>query len=95
LARSAFAHEGAILRLLFAPGSQSLVTTGDDRQVKLWDVMALSERLVLERQPDWAPAIALSPDGERLAVGRLDGSLMVYRTGTGERVGSALLGRSR
>jgi WD40 repeat protein/mono/diheme cytochrome c family protein len=83
LARSAFAHEGAILRVVFSPDGRSLFTTGEDRRVKRWDTATLTERQVLERQPDWAPALALSPDARRLAVGRLDGSVALYDAATG------------
>jgi WD40 repeat protein len=86
LARSAFAHEGAILRVVFSPDGRSLFTTGEDRRVKVWDAATMTERRVLERQPDWAPALALSPDARRLAVGRFDGSVALYNTATGARL---------
>lgn len=86
LARSAFAHEAAILRVLFSRDGRSLVTTGEDRRVKVWDADSLTERRVLERQPDWASAIALSPDGRSLIVGRHDGSLATYDVASGDRV---------
>jgi WD40 repeat protein len=86
LARSAFAHEGAILRVVFSPDGRRLFTTGEDRRVKVWDTATLTERRVLERQPDWAPALALSPDARRLAVGRFDGSVALYDTATGNRL---------
>jgi WD40 repeat protein len=88
LSGSAFAHEGEVLRVLFTPDGRSLLTTGEDRRVKVWDVATLTERRVLERQPDWAPALALSPDARRLAIGRLDGSLAVYDFATGRRLQS-------
>ena len=86
LARSAFAHEGAILRVVFSPDGRRLFTTGEDRRVKVWDTATLTERRVLERQPDWAPALALSPDARRLAVGRFDGSVALYDAATGARL---------
>ncbi len=86
LARSAFAHEGAILRVVFSPDGRRLFTTGEDRRVKVWDTATLTERRVLEEQPDWAPALALSPDARRLAVGRFDGSVALYDTATGNRL---------
>jgi WD40 repeat protein len=86
LAHSAFAHEGAVLRVLFSRDGRRLYTTGDDRRVKVWDVDTLTERRVLERQPDWAPALALDPAGRRLAVGRFDGSLALYDAASGRRL---------
>lgn len=78
LARSTFAHDAAILRVLFAIDGKRIITSGEDRQVKLWDAETLEEQHVLERQSDWPMALALSPDGKRLAVGRYDGTLALY-----------------
>lgn len=77
-----FAHEGTILNLAFSNDGKTLISTASDRSVKLWDVAALTEREVLDKQPDWSPAVALL-DGNRLAVGRLDGSLALYDATTG------------
>src|SRR5439155_30000 len=83
LARSAFAHEGTVLRLVFSPDGRTLLSSGEDRRVKLWAVATLTERRVLERQPDWAAGLAYTPDAKRLVVGRFDGSLALYDAGTG------------
>src|SRR5262245_16066165 len=69
LEQSAFAHDGAIIRLGYTADGRTLATTGEDRIVKAWDAEALTERYHLEKQPDWAPALALTADGARLAVG--------------------------
>lgn len=78
-----FAHEGTILNLVFSADGKTLFSTASDRTVKLWDVASLTERDVLDKQPDWSPALA-ALDGNRLAVGRLDGSLALYDAATGE-----------
>ena len=44
------------------------------------------ERLELEQQPDWADALAVSPDGKSIAVGRLDGTLAFYETAEGKLI---------
>ena len=72
-----FAHEGAILKLAFSSDGKMLVSSADDRTLKLWDAPEMKERRMLEKQPDWTPAaVFLSPN--KLAVGRLDGSIGVY-----------------
>jgi dipeptidyl aminopeptidase/acylaminoacyl peptidase len=90
LARSAFAHDGAVLALAYSKDGGQIVTTAEDRTVRLWDAATLTERRVLERQSDWAPALALSPDG-RLACGRHDGIVALYDTASGRRLAATTL----
>lgn len=83
LKRSAFAHDGAVLRLLYAPDGRQMATAGEDGLVKLWRTASLTEARVLEKQPDWPLALAFSPDGRRLAIGRYDGTVALVDTATG------------
>ncbi|HEY3129257.1 MAG TPA: c-type cytochrome domain-containing protein [Acidobacteriota bacterium] len=78
LARSAFAHGESVLRLAYSADGKTLVSTGADRLIKLWDAETLREKQALEIQPDWVMSLALSPDGRWLAAGRYDGSLGIY-----------------
>jgi hypothetical protein len=77
LLESRFAHEGAILRLHFSPDGNFLLSSADDRTVKLWDAATLKERLLFEKQPDWAVGLCFAP-GEKIVLGRLDGSFGIY-----------------
>src|SRR5438552_16782395 len=45
----------------------------------------MQERSVLEKQPDWPPALTFVGD-DRVIVGRLDGSIGVYQAATGKLV---------
>ncbi|MGV3720347.1 MAG: WD40 repeat domain-containing protein, partial [Actinomycetota bacterium] len=85
LARSAFAHEGPILRVVYSPDGTGIFTTSEDRSIRLWDAGTLAERKVFERQPDWALGLAVSPGGKLLAVTRYDGSTALYDALTGDR----------
>lgn len=80
---STFAHEGAVLHLLYSPDGSTLYSTGEDRRIKAWDSASLQEKLAFEEQPDWVTALALSPDGKLLAAGRYDASSAIYATDTG------------
>ncbi len=82
LARSAFAHNGAILCVLYSRNGRSLFTCGADNTVKEWDADTLAERAVYPKQPDWPQSLALSPNDKLLAVGRYDGTLALYDTAT-------------
>jgi WD40 repeat protein len=83
LARSAFAHEGPIIRVLYAPHGEGLYTASEDRAVKLWDPVTLSEKKVYEKQPDWPLGLAIAPGDDLLAVSRYDGSVTVYQAASG------------
>ena len=82
--KSVFAHDAAVLRLVVTADGVTLVSTGEDRTVKTWDLPDLKPRASLGTQPDWPQAVALSPDGSRVAVGRYDGSVAILDTSTGK-----------
>jgi WD40 repeat protein len=90
LAESAYAHDGAILRLLYIPDGARLISSSEDRSVKSWDAEQLAAAGHLEKQPDWPLAIALDPASKHLAVGRFDGSVAIYEAVTGKRVREVL-----
>lgn len=89
LLKSVFAHDAPVLRIVVSADGKTLVSSGEDNDVKLWDLPALTTRKALSEQADWPQGLALSPDGQRVAVGRFNGSLAVYETSSGELVVSA------
>ncbi len=78
IAFSRYAHEGGILKLAFSPDGKMLVSSAEDRRIKLWEAQSFTQLKVLETQPDWPQALAISPDSSTMLVGRLDGSLQSY-----------------
>ena len=82
---SRFAHEGAILRITFSRDGQLLATSAEDRTVKLWTPQQYAERLLLEPQTDWSNALAFTPNGKTLLVGRHDGTLALYDPASGKK----------
>lgn len=71
---SQFAHESAVLRLDWSSDGQTIVSTAEDRFIKVWNADDMSIRAVLEKQPDWATGVAILPSSDRVVVGRIDGS---------------------
>ncbi|MBI3876802.1 MAG: WD40 repeat domain-containing protein, partial [Verrucomicrobia bacterium] len=88
LLESRFAHEGPILSLVFSPDGKRLLSSSEDRTVKLWDADTITERLLLEPQPDLAPGIAFAAGGKNVVLGRLDGALKFYDAFSGKAVQS-------
>jgi mono/diheme cytochrome c family protein len=86
LLEARFAHEGAVLNVTFSSDGKSLVSSADDRTVKLWDTTGpeLVEKLLLDKQPDWAPALAFALEDQAVVVGRLDGSIEFYDAASGK-----------
>ena len=81
-----FAHEGAILNLLYSSDGKTLLSSADDGTVKLWEAATITEKLLLEPQPDQAPALAFANENKAIVVGRLDGTLEIYDAASGQRV---------
>ena len=84
LLESKFAHEGPILNLVFATDGKSLLSSAEDRTVKVWNADNITERLLLETQPDQAPAVVFATGNRTLVIGRLDGTLEFYDATTGK-----------
>ncbi|HYF00887.1 MAG TPA: LpqB family beta-propeller domain-containing protein, partial [Planctomycetota bacterium] len=84
---SAFAHEGTILALRVSRDGKRVLSTADDRTVKLFGPAPnLEPQRVLDTQPDWPVAAAFVSDDASVAVGRLDGTLAFYEAATGKLV---------
>ncbi|HEX7901141.1 MAG TPA: c-type cytochrome domain-containing protein [Planctomycetota bacterium] len=89
LRASVFTHEGAILAIRFSGDGKTLLTSADDRTVKLWNAGDFSQKLVLEAQPDWPVALAFALDDKTAVVGRLDGTLGFYASADGKPLAQA------
>lgn len=79
-----YAHEGAILRLAYTPDGKSLISTAENRAVKIWNAEEMVERHLLEQQSDWPVALAVAPDSQSFFVALLDGGFARYATETGQ-----------
>ncbi|HEY7116581.1 MAG TPA: c-type cytochrome domain-containing protein, partial [Tepidisphaeraceae bacterium] len=77
-----FAHEGSILRLVLSADGKTLLTSADDKTVKLWDANKVELRRAIDAQSDWPTAIALALDARVAVVGRLDGTVGYYESTT-------------
>lgn len=63
------AHPGGVLALAWQPGSECLVSSGQDGQVLLWRLDGGITPLVLPETGAWVESVAWSPNGRWLALG--------------------------
>jgi len=81
---SVFAHEGSILAVRYSADGKTVLSSADDRTVKISSAGDFAQKFVLETQPDWPAAVTFVQDDKQVVVGRLDGSLAFYETATGK-----------
>ena len=60
---SQFAHETPVLRIAWSSDGRALVSTGEDRLVKIWNAETMTIRQTLEKQSDWASGLAIGTIG--------------------------------
>ncbi len=77
IVESLFAHDGPILRLAVSHSGRWIVSSSEDRTVKVWSAARYEQAAQFTDDSDWTTALAISPDDKTLAAGRIDGSLSV------------------
>lgn len=82
LTQSLIADEDGILALLWSPDGKTIITSSSDGSIRFRDAATLNPVAVIDHQPDWVEALAISPDGSELAAGRYNGSLSLYNAKT-------------
>jgi dipeptidyl aminopeptidase/acylaminoacyl peptidase len=78
LVHSLIADEDSILALAWTPDGKMLITSSSDGSIRFRDSGTLDPIRVIDHQPDWVEALAISPDGTRLAAGRFNGTLSLF-----------------
>jgi hypothetical protein len=72
-------HPGLVWRVAFAPDGRTLVTGGDDGNIRIWNSDGQGQPLVLSGHhgPVWS--VAFSPDGRQIVSSGHDGSQRVWQ----------------
>jgi WD40 repeat protein len=76
-------HEGPICTVSFSADGQRLVSGGDDKTVRVWDVASSAPLQVFEGHTSYVTSAAMSPDGRRLASASFDETVRIWDAGTG------------
>jgi WD40 repeat protein/serine/threonine protein kinase len=84
-------HEGQkVWTATFSPDGTRVLTGGDDRCARLWNVEKEPTLVHTLRTMGPVEAVAFSPDGQRALTGSQDGRAQLWNVATGEQRGSAL-----
>src|SRR6202050_3264210 len=78
LKQSLIGDEDSILALVWSPDGKTIITASSDGSIRFRDAATLDPLRVIDHQPEWVQALAISPDGRFLAAGRFHGTLSPY-----------------
>jgi dipeptidyl aminopeptidase/acylaminoacyl peptidase len=78
LKQSLIGDEDSILALVWSPDGKTIITASSDGSIRFRDAATLDPLRVIDHQPEWVQALAISPDGRFLAAGRFNGTLSLY-----------------
>ncbi|MCB1125819.1 MAG: protein kinase, partial [Verrucomicrobiae bacterium] len=71
---------GNILALKVLPADGVVLTAGEDKSCRVWDLAAQAERAAITGNPRWTYDLDLSPDGTLLATGGADQRVTLWDT---------------
>ncbi|GAA0859604.1 TIR domain-containing protein [Aliiglaciecola litoralis] len=76
-------HDGSILKITFSPDETSLVSTGVDEKVIVWDLNLGQPKTrptfkSLDAHNDWVVDVDFAPDGESFVTSSWDGKVIIW-----------------
>lgn len=82
----------AVDALAFSADGSTFAWGAINRKVRIWNGEVSGQKRELNEAPDWVYAVALSPDGKRVAAGVGDGRVYFWNTDDGKLERSVALG---
>ena len=73
-----FGHEGPVTHMRFSATGNQLISAAEDQTVKLWETETFTPVHAFEKQPAMVGSLAFAPTGNRMVIGRMDGSVGTY-----------------
>ncbi len=86
--RTSGGHGKAVFRIAYHADAKTplMATCSADHTVRLWNPLTGAALKTLSGHTDWVYAVALSPDGKRVAAGSWNGEVRVWDTASGNLV---------
>jgi WD40 repeat protein len=82
--RDFLGHSGAVTCLAVNPGGDSLITGGEDKSVRVWEVASGKQLRSFQGHLTKVTAVATRPDGQQIASGSEDGAIRIWDIGTAD-----------
>jgi WD40 repeat protein/serine/threonine protein kinase len=81
-------HLDHVLSVALSPAGKRVVSTSQDRTVKVWDVLTGQTTLTFQGHPSSVMSAAFSPDGHRIVSASTDGTVKAWDPDTGQEIWS-------
>src|SRR6266852_1259457 len=79
-------HTGPVQCVSFSPAEPVLISAGNDRQVRLWDIAAAREVRAFPGGKEGIYSLAVSRDGKCVATGGLDEEVRLFDIASGKEL---------
>ena len=82
MAKKLYGHWGDVQALAYTPDGRFLISTSDDRTVRVWDAVAGREVRSLDGHEDKVLSISISADGKRAVTASRDATAIIWDLST-------------